>query len=91
MLKYIFFILFIVIGSPTLAANEADHAVHEQLRALIKGMEKAVNEERYNDLAPYFHKNLRVTTVNQEIISSREEISEYFNRWFGPDGRADLF
>jgi len=70
----------------TFAAEEADHAIHEELRALLQGMEKAVNEERYNDLAPYFHKDIRVTTINQEIITSREEIVTYFNRWFGPDG-----
>ena len=49
-------------------------------------MENAVNEQRYNDLAPYFHQNLRVTTINQEIISSRDEIGAYFDRWFGPGG-----
>ena len=70
----------------TFAAEDADHAIHEELRALLQGMEKAVNEERYNDLAPYFHKDIRVTTINQEIITSREEIATYFNRWFGPDG-----
>ncbi len=68
------------------AAEEPDHAIHEELRALLQGMEKAVNEERYADLAPYFHEDIRVTTINQEIISSRDEIEDYFNRWFGPDG-----
>lgn len=86
MFKHIIFILFIIVSSTVYAADEPDHAIHEELRALLQGMEKAVNEERYNDLAPYFHKNLRVTTINQEIISSPEEIGKYFNRWFGPGG-----
>ena len=68
------------------AVEEADHAIHEELRGLLQGMEKAVNEERYDDLAPFFHKDIRVTTINQEIISSRDEIAIYFNRWFGPEG-----
>jgi len=72
--------------SSAFAAEETDHAIHEELRALLQGMEKAVNEERYTDLAPYFHKDIRVTTINQEIITSRDEIAPYFNRWFGPDG-----
>ena len=87
MLKHLFFIFFILANNSVIAATEeADHAIHEELRALLQGLEKAVNEERYNDLAPYFHKNLRVTTINQETISSRQEIGEYFSRWFGPDG-----
>jgi len=90
MLKKIRILLLLIattlVPHGVLATEEPDHAIHEELRALLKGMEKAVNEERYTDLAPYFHKDIRVTTINQEIISSRDEIATYFNRWFGPDG-----
>ena len=72
--------------APLLAAQEEDHAIHEELRALLNGIEKAVNTERYGDLAQYFHENLRVTPINQEIMASRPEIEAYFNKWFGPGG-----
>ncbi len=78
------FVLFFL--SLNAVAQEANQEIHEQLRELLKGMEQAVNEQRYDDLAPYFHADLRVTTINQEVISSRDEIGEYFDRWFGPDG-----
>ncbi|MEW8011674.1 MAG: phosphatase PAP2 family protein [Candidatus Thiodiazotropha sp.] len=79
--------LFVLSMLPlSITAQEADHQIHEELRSLLQGMEQAVNEQRYHDLAPYFHKNLRVTTINQENISSRDEIGAYFDRWFGPDG-----
>jgi hypothetical protein len=67
-------------------AEEPNHEIHEQLRALLQGVERAVNEQRYHDLAPYFHENPRVTTINQEIISSHDEIGAYFERWFGAEG-----
>lgn len=86
MFKHLVFVLFVLASSTAIFADEPDHAIHEELRALLQGIEKAVNEERYNDLAPYFHKNLHVTTINQETISSREEIGKFFNRWFGPGG-----
>ncbi len=59
---------------------------HTELRALLKGMETAINTERYGDLAQYFHKDMRVTTINQEVLSSPKEIDAYFARWFGPGG-----
>lgn len=86
MLKHLIFVMSISISSMANAGNGTDQAIHEELRALLQGVEKAVNEERYNDLAPFFHENLRVTTINQEFISSREEIGRYFDRWFGPGG-----
>ena len=67
-------------------AQEPDHAIHQELRDLLQGMEHAVNEQRYDDLAHFFHENMTVTTINQEVISSRDEIAPYFNRWFGPNG-----
>ena len=79
--------LFVLsILSLSVTAQQADEEIHEDLRSLLQSMEQAVNEQRYHDLAPHFHENLRVTTINQEIISSRDEIGDYFDRWFGPDG-----
>ncbi len=86
MLKRLIALFALSILSLSSVAQEPDHEIHEELRTLLQGMENAVNEQRYNDLSPYFHQNLRVTTINQEIISSRDEIGAYFDRWFGPGG-----
>lgn len=86
MLRSLLFITALLTCSVILAAEDPDREIHEELRGLLNGIELAINEERYSDLAPFFHKNLRVTTVNQEIISNPNEISDYFNRWFGPGG-----
>jgi len=78
--------LLLLLISPVLAAQEADQAIHEELRAVLTGIEKAVNSEEYGSLAQYFHENLTITTINQEVISTRAEIEPYFDKWFGPGG-----
>ncbi len=65
-------------------AEEPDHADHEELRALLRGVEQAMNSEKYADLIPYFHQHLRVTTINQELIKTPEGLAPYFQEWIGP-------
>ena len=76
-------------GTIAIAQEEPDQAIHEELRAVLQGMQQAINEERWSDLEPYFHENLRVTTINQEVVWERAEITDYFERWFGEDGYLD--
>jgi len=87
MFKGLLFTFLMLIGmSAFAAAEESDHAIHEELRHLLQGVEQAINTEKYTELEPYFHEKLRATPINQEVISSRPEIVAYFNKWFGPGG-----
>ena len=72
--------------APVLAAQETDEAIHNELRQLLSGIEEAVNSESYDELAQYFHDSARITTINQEVISSSAEIAPYFEKWFGEGG-----
>ena len=69
-----------------LAAQEANQEIHEELRGLLSGIETAINAEKYGDLAQYFHEDLRITTITQEVMSSRADIEPYFDFWFGEGG-----
>ena len=82
------FTALLFLGSVHLWANvnEPDHAIHEELRELINGLEEAVNSEQYDKLHQYLHKNLRITMSNQEVLSSHEDVDRFFNYWFGPNG-----
>jgi len=73
--------LALVIG---VGAEEKDHADHEELRALLHGVEQAMNSQKYTDLLPYFHQNLRVTMINQEVVTKPEGLDPYFKDWIGP-------
>lgn len=80
------FALLVVCCSFAAAQDEPDDAIHEELRGLLGGIESAVNDKRYGDLGQYFHENMRITTIRQEVLSSRDEIEPYFMGWFGEGG-----
>ncbi|HFQ61662.1 MAG TPA: hypothetical protein ENK39_05100 [Epsilonproteobacteria bacterium] len=85
-IKVLLITLFtLTLGVSTVSAEENSN-IHNELRALLKGIETAVNTEKYGNLKQYFHKNLRVTTVNQNTIESYEGIEKYFDEWFGEGG-----
>lgn len=86
MLNRLLVIAVLLTCAPLLAAQESDEAIHEELRALLSGIETAVNSEQYGDLGQYFHHTVHITTINQEVISSNDEIEPYFERWFGEGG-----
>jgi len=76
----------LAVALPALADEEPDHAIHEELRAVLATIQTAINEAKFDDMLPVISQNVRATTINQEVISSRQEVSSYFNRWFGPAG-----
>ena len=88
MYKLLFVLFLFLNGGMLLAAevNREDQAIHDELRALLSGLENAVNSERYEELPRYFHNNMRVTMSNQEVLSSHEDIGKFFDFWFGKDG-----
>lgn len=84
-----FFVMFLLLLSTSAfaAAEEPNQAIHQELRAVLQGIEQAINTEKYAELQPFFHEKMRVTTINQEVISARPEIAVFFNKWFGSEGK----
>jgi len=78
--------LFVLFGSAAQAAEEADHAIHEELRAVLRQIESAVNTGEFDKMLPVLSEKIRGTPVNQEFLSSRAEVSAYFKKWFGTGG-----
>lgn len=86
-LKKLFVIAGLLISSISFAATEEpNHAIHEELRGLLQGIETAINTEKYGDLKQYFDEKLKVTTINQNVIATPDGIDAYFNAWFGQGG-----
>ena len=81
-------IIGIILLALSLGANaqEEDVAIHEELRGLLTGIQQAVNEERWGDIGQYFHRDMTVTTINQEVLTSPDDIEPYFDGWFGEGG-----
>jgi ketosteroid isomerase-like protein len=75
-----------IAAAPCAFAQEPDHAIHEELRALLRDVVAAIDAGRYDAILPYLTENVEVTSVTQEVMSSRADVSRYFVEWFGPAG-----
>jgi ketosteroid isomerase-like protein len=67
-------------------AEEPDHAIHEELRGVLRAVVGAINAGEYDRMLPYLTENVEATSVTQEVMSSRADVSNYFKAWFGPTG-----
>jgi ketosteroid isomerase-like protein len=72
--------------APLVAAEEPDHAIHEELRGVLRGVVGAMNSGQYDAILPFLTENVEATSVTQEVMLGRPAVSEYFKEWFGPTG-----
>jgi len=71
---------------PVQAAQEPDHEIHQELRAILALVQSSINSGNYDAMLPVISQSIRATTINQEVMSSPQDVSAYFKRWFGPGG-----
>jgi ketosteroid isomerase-like protein len=83
--KY-FLSVALLLALPAYAAEEPDHEIHQELRAILSTVQTAINDAKFAEMLPVVSQDIRATTINQEVIGSRDEVTGYFNRWFGPGG-----
>lgn len=67
-------------------AQEADHPIHEELRALLREVEGAMNSGQFDRMLPLLDERIEATSITQEVMASRADVSNYFKEWFGPSG-----
>ncbi len=67
-------------------AEEPDHAIHEELRGVLREVQSAINSGQYDKMLPFLAPDVEATSVTQEVMSSRADVSKYFQTWFGPTG-----
>jgi ketosteroid isomerase-like protein len=79
-------LLLALIAAPTVWAEEPDHAIHEELRSLLRDVTAAMNSGQYDKMLPYLTDDVEATSVTQEVMTGRSEVSKYFQEWFGPTG-----
>jgi ketosteroid isomerase-like protein len=72
--------------APLAWAEEPDHAIHEELRALLGQVVVAMNSGDYDKMLPVLTENIEATSITQEVMSGRADVSKYFKEWFGPTG-----
>ena len=86
MIKNMMMVVVLVGFAMAARADEPDHAIHEELRAVLKVVESAINSGDYDKMLPVLSKDIRATPINQEFLASRAEVSAYFKKWFGAEG-----
>jgi ketosteroid isomerase-like protein len=72
--------------APLVWAEEPDHAIHEELRGVLREVVAAMNSGQYDKMLPYLTEDVEATSITQEVMSSRADVSKYFQEWFGPIG-----
>jgi ketosteroid isomerase-like protein len=72
--------------APFAWSEEPDHAIHEELRGVLHAVVSAMNSGQYDQMLPYLTEDVEATSITQEVMSSRADVSNYFKEWFGPTG-----
>jgi len=72
--------------APMVRAEEPDHAIHEELRGVLRGVVAAMNSGQYDAMLPYLTEDVEATSITQEVMSGRAGVAKYFQEWFGPTG-----
>jgi ketosteroid isomerase-like protein len=78
-------LLLALVAAPV-GGEEPDHAIHEELRALLRDVTAAMSAGQYDRMLPFLTEDVEATSVTQEVMTGRAEISRYFQEWFGPAG-----
>jgi ketosteroid isomerase-like protein len=77
---------FVLLAPAAHAADEPDHEIHQQLRGILQEVEAAMNSGQYDRMLPMLDERIAATSVTQEVMGSRADVSNYFKAWFGPSG-----
>lgn len=85
-LRVVLTLVALCVGPPAWAAEEPDHAIHEELRALLREVVTAFSTGQYDRMLPLLTENVEATSITQEVMSGRADVSKYFKEWFGPSG-----
>lgn len=85
-MRNVLFLACLLAALPLFAAEEPDHEIHQELRAILSTVQASINSGNYDAMLPVLSKDVRATTITQEVMSSHADVSAYFKKWFGPGG-----
>ncbi len=85
MVKHLF-LACLLVALPAMAAEEADHEIHQELRGILMTVQSSVNSANFDAMLPVLSKDIEATTITQEVMRGHQEVSAYFKKWFGPGG-----
>ena len=72
--------------APAAPMSAADEAIHTELRGLLSTVASAINDTQYERLTPILSDQAHVVLINQDVISRKDQIKPYLDKWFGSGG-----
>jgi hypothetical protein len=72
------------VSATPVAAQEADHEIHEQLRAMLRDIESGHRQQPVRPHAALLDERIAERPAYEEVMDSRASVSNYFKEWFGP-------
>jgi ketosteroid isomerase-like protein len=84
--KHLLVAACLLLALPAFAAEEPDHEIHQELRAILATVQTSVNSANFDAMLPVLSKDIEATTITQEVMHGHQEVSAYFKKWFGPGG-----
>ncbi len=86
MKNYCFVLIFLMVSSiciNTVAQETAENkADHDELRAMLKEGEKAINDGNIDALLKFFHPDANVIFPNMQVADGSDKIRDYYTRMF---------
>ncbi|VFS47253.1 hypothetical protein [Budvicia aquatica] len=67
-------ILVLALFSINALAEDADTAIHNELRQVLKTVTESINSGEYEKMLPVLSKQVKATPITQEFISGQQEI-----------------
>lgn len=78
----IWFMALFLISVGTKASAQDRNADHDELRAMLKSVTEAMNTRNLDSIAPLFHSQFTITTVDQQIFTDLPSFKTYFSGLF---------
>jgi len=85
-ISMMFVAVVLLAGPSTAIAQEANAEDHEQLRALLTNLTETINAGKFGELEQFLYEPFSATMINQETLTSREELKAYFEKWVSGEG-----
>jgi hypothetical protein len=77
----ILLLMFIIAAGATASAQDRS-ADHQELRTMLKSVAEAMNSRNIDAIAPLFHSQFSITTVDQQVFTDLPGFKAYFSGLF---------
>lgn len=60
---------------------------HNELRDILRTLVSSINSGKYEEMNEVLSKDIEATPINSEYLVGKEQVNNYFSKWFGEKGK----